>query len=138
MRIFFIALVIGILEIVAISKLHQEIGLLNSIYLYVAGTCIGGLLLYLNWNNAKAQFDQLSNIDKSLIKRLKKKHKIYSKDDERSVRVIFQAILFAFAIVFVCIPGVVSDILGILLAPLSIRSKLSSLIVNADVSNTDA
>jgi UPF0716 family protein affecting phage T7 exclusion len=138
MRVFVIALVIGIIEIVAISKLHQEIGLLNSIYLYVVGTCIGGLLLYMNWNDTKAQLEELGNFDESLIKRLKNKQNINSKDDERSVRVLFQSMLFGFAIVFVCIPGIVSDTLGILLAPLSIRSKLSSLLVNAGTEDGNA
>lgn len=56
MRAFIIALIIGIIEIAAISMLYQEIGLLRSIYLYVAGTSIGGLILFFNWKEAKAQY----------------------------------------------------------------------------------
>ncbi|MET0027795.1 MAG: hypothetical protein ABW101_09170 [Candidatus Thiodiazotropha sp.] len=138
MRVFFIALIIGIVKIVAISKLYQEIGLLGSIYLYVAGTSIGGLVLFFNWKEAKAQYEEVSNIDKSLVMGLKGNTKGLSSNEKKSLKIICQSILFTIAVIFVFIPGVVSDILGIVLAPLAIRSKLSNFIVKINARDSNA
>lgn len=70
--------------------------------------------------------------------RLKGSTKDLSSSDEKSLKILFQSILFAIAVVFVFIPGVVSDILGIFLAPISIRSKLSNFIVKINASDSNA
>jgi UPF0716 family protein affecting phage T7 exclusion len=129
MQLFILSLLIGILEISAITQLYQEIGLINSIYLYIAGTSIGGIILLINWKEAKTQYQEIGNFDKSVIKRLKNRPYELSEDDAKKVKIVYQSILFTLAIIFVFIPGLVSDFLGTMLAPLAIRSKISTFII---------
>lgn len=58
-----------------------------------------------------------------------------SDHDAKNLQIIFQPIFFAIALIFVFISGVVSDILNILLAPITIRSIKSRFIIKVNTND---
>lgn len=79
MKIFIIILIIGVAEIFTISTLHQEVGLLNRIYIYLVGTSFGGALLCSGWGEAVSKFKEAAEIDRSWIKRIQSDSKFFKK-----------------------------------------------------------
>lgn len=127
MKLFLIIVCIGIAEILAISFLHQKIGLLNSIGVYVIGTAIGGSLLFFGREKLGSQFQKVSSVNKSWYKRIKKKPKTFTEKDAENIRILNAPMLFILAVIFVCVPGIVTDVVGILLAIPAIRNSLIEL-----------
>jgi len=138
MKIFIIVLIVGVAEIFTISSLHQEAGLLNSIYIYLAKTLLGGALLYSGWGEAVSKFREAAEIDRSWIQRLQSDPKVFSKNDAKNLRLLYEPILFFVAVAFICIPGIVTDVLGIFLALGSVRRLLVQQSINSYVRKSNA
>ena len=138
MKILIIIIIVGVAEIFTISSLHQELGIINSIYIYLAGTALGGALLYFGWGNAISSFRKAAEIDKTWMKRIQSEPKIFSKNDARNLGLLYESVLFFVSVAFISIPGIITDVVGIFLALSSVRRFLVHQIINSHVRKSNA
>ena len=124
MKIFIIAVIVGVSEILAITILHTRVGLLNSIYLYLAGTLFGGFILFTEWKGEVSKFKRAGEMDREWLQRLYADPKSFSRKDADNLRSLYEPILFFIAVGLICVPGVITDIIGILLALAPMRKFL--------------
>ncbi|MBD5779656.1 FxsA family protein [Pelagicoccus sp. NFK12] len=124
MKYLFIALLLllGISEIIAISTLHDRIGLAYSIYLYLGTTMLGGALLWFGWGTACENFKTGTKTCKKIYPSLKDGLLKSTDEESKEALLMFDSMLFFTAVVLISIPGVVTDALGILLSFKSLRT----------------
>lgn len=102
-------------EIATIGQLHELLGTLNLVIVYVLTTLIGAFFLFLKL----PRFRESMNLMKKAEKKFKKKFKdpevkLSPKEIGQYGKTIFVGIYFM-ACILIAIPGVVSDIVGILM-----------------------
>ena len=135
MKYFIFFILIGVAEIFAIISLHQEVGFLNSIYIYLAGTVFGGVLIYRDWGVEVAKFKQAGSMDRDWLQSISENPQSFSEYDADKLRPLYESFIFFAAVVCICIPGIVTDILGILMAITPLRRQFAQISINRHVHN---
>lgn len=111
--LFFI--VLGVAEIATIGQLHELLGTLNLVFLYVVTTAIGAFFLFLKLPKFRASMKLMKKAEKKLKHKIKEPGvKLSAKEIEQYGDMIFVGSYFM-ACVLIAIPGVVSDVAGMLI-----------------------
>lgn len=108
-------IILGVSEVAVIGQLHSLLGLSTLIALYIVTTAIGAVFLYMQY----PEFKRSMRASKSLGKKFRKqfdgeKHNL-SPEQLEKLRPVFFMARYGIAFVLIVIPGIVSDIVGIIM-----------------------
>lgn len=112
MRILFLIIIAGIIEILIISKLHEYLGLKNLILFYLSTTFLGLIIAWLFYSEYKSK-KSISHLGRGFNKRVKN-NKV-SEEDERKFKLSIYCFAYVLGCILIAIPGLLTDALGILL-----------------------
>jgi UPF0716 family protein affecting phage T7 exclusion len=138
MKWFLLILVLGVAEIATIGQLHSLIGTRDLVLLYSFTTAIGALFLYLKASEFKVAMKATKGIQKKLKKRARNpEYKPTLKEIEKLSQMMFVG-LYVPALILIAIPGIISDIIGLLvvlpgLSSWLVRRQISKAITNAEL-----
>lgn len=131
MKWILLIIVLGVVEMVTIGQFHSMFGTKNLIVFYIATTAIGAVFLYLKVPELKAAMKATKKIEKKLKQRAKNPdYKPTAKEIEKFSPMIFLG-LYIPALVLIAIPGIISDVIGILM----VLPGLSSWLVRRQIIN---
>ncbi len=105
-------IILGFLEVVLVSKLHGAYGLTNVVIVYALTTFTGALIAWLFYSSFKTHKSN-SGLGKNFQKRVREK-RVSEKDKIKMVSLAYCA-AYIIGCVMVAIPGLITDVLGILL-----------------------
>ncbi len=108
-------IILGIAEVATIGELHSIFGTKNLIILYVTTTAIGVFFLYLKSSKIKTAMKAMKGIQKKLKKKMKSPEYKPSINEIEKLRPMMFIGIYVPAIVLIAIPGIISDLIGILM-----------------------
>ncbi|MCP4492885.1 MAG: FxsA family protein [Gammaproteobacteria bacterium] len=138
MKWILLIIVLGVAEVATIGQLHSVLGTGYLVLLYIVTTAIGALFLYLKFSEFKAAMKATKGIQKKLKKRAQNPgYKPTSEEIERLSPMMFVG-LYVPALILIAIPGVISDIIGLLmvlpgLSSWLVRRQIDKAIASADL-----
>ena len=115
MKYIIIILIIGISEITLTGKLYDLLGLKNVLLIYLFTTIIGAFILYLYSTKAKTALKETKNLDKKLKKKTKRSSYIPTQEELKKLQPSIYIGTYIVAVILVVIPGILTDILGIII-----------------------
>ena len=116
MKWMILLLTLGIAEIVTIGELHSRIGTNHLVPLYVVTTAIGAFLLYLNVSEFRSSVKKTKKIQNKLKKKAQGPNYKPTASEIEKLRPLMFVGVFILAIVLVAIPGILSDLIGMVIA----------------------
>ena len=115
MKYIILILIIGISEITLTGELHDLIGLKNLFIAYVSTTLIGLSILYIYSPKAKKALKASKKSAKKIIKKTKKSGYIPTHEELKKLQPAIYIGTYIAAVILVIIPGILTDILGIVI-----------------------
>ena len=115
MKYIIIILIIGISEITLTGKLHDLLGLKNVLLIYLFTTIIGAFILYLYSTKAKTALKATKKLGKKLKKKTKRSSYIPTQEELKKLQPSIYIGTYIVAVILVVIPGILTDILGIII-----------------------
>ncbi len=112
MKWFIFLLLIGVTEVFLIGTIHDHLGTQNSIIIYLITTIIGFTIAWI----VKPKFEgHLHNarLGKNFKKRVKEER--LTLQDQQKIFSMTHYLLYLLGCVFIAIPGLITDIIGILI-----------------------
>ena len=123
MRILFLIIIAGIIEILIISKLHEYLGLKNLILFYLSTTFFGVIIAWLFYSEYKNK-KSISHLGSGFDKRIKN-NKV-SEEDQRKFNLGIYCFAYVLGCILIAIPGILTDVLGMLLLLPPMRTYLAN------------
>jgi UPF0716 family protein affecting phage T7 exclusion len=115
MKWLIISVILGVVEVWTLGQLHPVLGTAKLVGLYLATTALGAVFLYLQLPALRAALDVMKKLDKQWKKKLNNpEFKPTAEDIQKLKPMVFVGVYFP-ALVLIAIPGIVSDVIGILL-----------------------
>lgn len=108
-------IILGIAEIATIGQLHTALGTSKLIVLYIVTTAIGAFFLYLKMPQFKAAVKAGKRLDKKFKKQAQRQDYQPTAKDIEKVRPFMFIALYLPALILIAIPGIISDVVGILM-----------------------
>lgn len=108
-------IILGIAEIATIGQLHTALGTSKLIVLYIVTTAIGAFFLYLKMPQFKAAVKASKRLDKKFKKQAQRQDYQPTAKDIEKVRPFMFIALYLPALILIAIPGIISDVVGILM-----------------------
>ena len=115
MKWVLILFVLGVVEVVTIGKLHSLFGTRDLVIIYIITTAIGAFLLYLKFSEFKTAMKATNGIQKKHKKKLNNPHYKPTVEEIEKLRPMMFVGLYVPAVILVAVPGVISDLIGILI-----------------------
>ena len=116
MKYFISIIILGIIEITTTGYLHDLIGAAKLVGLYIITTIIGAFFLYIKLPEAKKALISVKKIKKKLKKSMKKTGYKPTHVDLLKLKPSYYLSIYIPAVILIAIPGVITDILGIIMA----------------------
>ena len=129
MKWILILMVLGVVEVVTIGKLHSILGTQDLVIIYIITTAIGALLLYLKFPEFKKAMKATKGIQKKRKKKFQDPNYRPTAEEIEKLRPMMFVGLYIPAVILVAIPGVISDVIGILI----VLPGLSAWLVNRQI-----
>ena len=106
---------IGVIEVSVIGKLHGILGFYKLIGVYITTTLIGAIFLVLQLQEFRKSWKYMKKLEKKSLKKFKdKNYKLTVEELEKAQPMLF-FMIYSYAVVLIAIPGIVSDIIGIII-----------------------
>jgi UPF0716 family protein affecting phage T7 exclusion len=115
MKWIFLIIILGIVEITTIGELHSILGTKGLVILYIVTTVIGAFFLYLRLAEFKLAMKAMKGIQKKLKKRARDLNFEPTVQEVEKLNPMMFIGLYVPAICLIAIPGIVSDLIGILM-----------------------
>ncbi|WP_444927084.1 FxsA family protein [Microbulbifer sp. TRSA002] len=115
MKWFLFLIILGVSEVAVIGWLHSLLGLNTLIGLYVVTTAIGAVFLYVQYPEFKQSKKVSKSIGKKLSKQFEGKGHNLSPEQLEKLRPFLFMVRYGVAFFLIIIPGVISDIVGIVM-----------------------
>ena len=123
MKYLIFILILGVTEVSLIGVLHSVLGTTYLITFYLATTLVGALLAWTAVGNFRSHKSN-SKLSNKFEKRAREGRS--SEQDILKMRSALYCTIYIIACVLIAIPGILTDILGLLLAIPQITEKLST------------
>jgi len=108
-------IILGVSEVAVIGQLHSMLGLYALIGLYIVTTAIGGVFLYMQYPEFKRSMKASKKIGKKFKKQFVGEECSLSAEQLEKLRPFFFVVRYGIAFALIVIPGVVSDIVGVVM-----------------------
>ncbi|MCA0894908.1 FxsA family protein [Microbulbifer agarilyticus] len=115
MKSLLFLIILGISEVAVTGQLHSMLGLSSLIGLYVITTAIGGILLFLRYPEFKRSMKASKNLGKKFKNKISGKDHSLSSDQLKKLPPLFFVARYAIALGLVIAPGIVSDLVGVVM-----------------------
>ncbi len=112
MKYIALIFILGIFEVIVISKLHGILGLNDVVVLYVVTTIFGALVASVFFSKFKAQKNN-ATFGKKFQKRIREDR--VTKTDKMKMTSLVYVATYIFGCILVAIPGLITDFIGMLL-----------------------
>lgn len=123
---------IGIAEIISIGELHSVLGTLNLVLLYIVTTIIGAAFLLFQYPKYRPHINKLDNAEVSEDIKEKIEASTLSPREAAKLRHFAFSAVFYMACLLVAVPGIITDIIGILL----VIPYISNYIIKKQINKT--
>lgn len=130
-------IILGIAEVASIGQLHSTLGLKDLVLLYVATTAVGAFFLYLKAPEFKSAMKATKGLEKKFKKKAKNSDYKPSPEEIEKLSPMMFIGLYVPAIVLIAIPGIISDLIGILIVSPGLSSWLVSRQINKAIGNAE-
>ena len=137
MKYIIIIILVGISEIILIGELHDLIGLKEMLLVYISTTIVGACILYLYSSKAKRAMKLSKKIGKKLQKKTKKSSYIPTHDELEKLQPSVYVGIYIIAIALVAIPGILTDLIGMIIVIPFINKWLINREINKYIINSD-
>lgn len=111
MKLLVAALVVGVLEIYLVGELHGFMETMDLLLLYIGLTCIGAMIAWLNYSRFKLEMAK-AEFPNKFSKRVR--DGVVSENDLAKLDHAGYVFVYVVGCVFIAIPGIVTDLLGVL------------------------
>ena len=107
---------LGVIEIAVIGRLHAALDLYKLVGLYIVTTLVGAALLLLQLKKFRAAMQAIRKLEKGLMKKFRDPAFKPSSVQVEQLSPLLFVTLYVSAVILIAIPGIVSDVVGMLLA----------------------
>jgi UPF0716 family protein affecting phage T7 exclusion len=108
--------VLGVIEIAVIGRLHAALGLYKLVGLYILTTLFGAVLLLMQLKKFRAAMKTINKLEKGFMKNFNDPEFRPSPQQVEKLGPLLFVTLYVSAAILIAIPGIVSDIVGMILA----------------------
>ena len=108
--------ILGVIEIAVIGRLHAALGLYKLVGLYVFTTLVGAALLLVQLKKFRAAMQTINKLEKGFLKKFRDPAFRPSPQQVEKLSPLLFVTLYVSAVILIAIPGIVSDVVGMLLA----------------------
>ncbi len=137
MKYIIIIILVGVSEIILTGELRDLIGLKEMLLVYISTTIVGACILYLYSSKAKRAKKLSKKRGRKLQKKTKKSSYIPTHDELEKLRPSIYIGIYIIAVVLVTIPGILTDLIGIIIVIPFINKWLINREINKYIINSD-
>lgn len=123
---------LGLSEVLTITYLHNYLGMLYLIVLYVATTVIGATLLLLQYPRFRLAFHKMNKLEKKFRNKLKDPEYKATSEEIETLKPMLYVSIYVMSAILVAIPGIITDFVGLFM----VIPAVSSHLINRQITKT--
>lgn len=123
---------LGLSEVLTITYLHNYLGMLYLIVLYVATTVIGATLLLLQYPRFRLAFHKMNKLEKKFRNKLKDPEYKATSEEIETLKPMLYVSIYVMSAILVAVPGIITDFVGLFM----VIPAVSSHLINRQITKT--
>lgn len=123
---------LGLSEVLTITYLHNYLGMLYLIVLYVATTVIGATLLLLQYPRFRLAFHKMNKLEKKFRNKLKDPEYKATSEEIETLKPMLYVSVYVMSAILVAVPGIITDFVGLFM----VIPAVSSHLINRQITKT--